>query len=132
MILLDTNIFLEMLSGQEKAEDCEKLLKKISNGSVEAVVTRFSIHAIEAILGKVENVASFLRNVEGSIGLQVYETDTNDELAAALMQSKTKLDFDDSIQFYVARKIGVSSIVSFDKHFDNLDVKRTTPSQYLT
>ena len=52
MILLDTNIFLELFLKQDRAAQCERLLDYISEGELEAVVTRFSVHAVEEILGK--------------------------------------------------------------------------------
>ncbi|MEM4658733.1 MAG: hypothetical protein QXX77_09980 [Candidatus Methanosuratincola sp.] len=41
MILIDTNIFLELLMDQPNAEDCERLLSAVSEGKVEALVTRY-------------------------------------------------------------------------------------------
>jgi len=131
MLLVDTNIFLELFLGQEKAEECEKFLQKISNGELEAVISKFTIHAIEAILNNSEPILAFLRNVQGSLGLNVYETSIEDEMAASMLMNKIKLDFDDTIQYYLAKKLGAEAIVSYDKHFDNLDVKRKEPLEYL-
>jgi predicted nucleic acid-binding protein len=39
MLLVDANIFIELLLGQEKAVECENFLKKISSGELEAVVS---------------------------------------------------------------------------------------------
>ena len=91
------------------------------------MVTRFSLHAVEAILGKSKDVARFLRNVDASVGLVVYDTTNSDEMAATILQENTKLDFDDALQYYVAKKLGLSAIVSFDGDFDGLDVKRIEP-----
>ncbi len=131
MILLDTNIFLEMFLKQDRAAQCERLLNRISEGELEAVVTRFSVHAVEAILGKAETVSIFLRNLERSSGLVVYDTGNTDEIATTIVQRKTKLDFDDALQYFVAKKLAVDYIVSFDRHFDGLDIERTEPSVLL-
>jgi len=45
MILIDTNIFLELFLGQEKAQECEEFLNKVSKGEIDAVITTFTIHA---------------------------------------------------------------------------------------
>ena len=127
MILLDTNIFLEMFLRQSRAAQCKNLLDRISEGALEAVVTRFSVHAIEALLGKAEIVSMFLRNLEASTGLMVYDTGNDDEIATTVVQQKTKLDFDDALQYFVAKKLGADCIVSFDKHFDGLDIERKEP-----
>lgn len=131
MLLVDTNVFLELFLGQEKAEECEKLLQKISSGELEAVVSKFTIHAIEAVLNDSTLIITFLRNVQGSLGLNVYETSVEDEMAASMLMDKIKLDFDDAIQYYLAKKIGVEAIVSYDKHFDKVDAKRKEPSEFL-
>lgn len=131
MILLDTNIFLEMFLKQDRAAQCEHLLDGISEGELEAVVTRFSVHAVEEILGKAETASIFLRNLERSTGLVVYDTGNADIIATTIVQQKTKLDFDDALQYFVAKKLAVDYIVSFDRHFDGLDIERTEPSVLL-
>ena len=98
---------------------------------MEAVVTRFSVHAVEEILCKAETVSIFLRNLERSTGLVVYDTGNADEIATTIVQQKTKLDFDDALQYFVAKKLAVDYIVSFDRHFDGLDIERTEPSVLL-
>ncbi len=50
MLLVDTNVFLELFLGHEKADECEKFLQKISVGELSAVVSKFTIHAIQALL----------------------------------------------------------------------------------
>lgn len=131
MILLDTNVFLEALLGRAKADESISLLDSISSGDTEGVVTRFSVHAIEALLGVKadEALRVFLRNLDESRGLTVYDTSTLDEVAVSLLKQKIKRDFDDSLQYYVADKIGAQSIVSFDKDFDGLDIPRREPKE---
>ncbi len=132
MILLDTNVFLELLLGQKRAGDCRDLLERVSNGRMEAVATHFSIHAVEAAIGGGELLMSFVRNVESSEGLRVYDTDLTEESSAALLTGRIKLDFDDALQYYVAKRLGAEAIVSFDRHFDGLDVPRKEPRQLLS
>lgn len=129
VFLIDTNIFVELMLDQEKAADCMILLEKVSDGSLEAVVTRFSIHSVEVILDRSDSISRFLRNIESSAGLSVYETNSSDELEVANIQDKINLDFDDALQYYVSKKIGVDFIVSFDRHFDGLDISRVEPSE---
>ena len=54
----------------------------------------------------------------------MYETDTSDELAIAISQKGVKLDFNGTLQFYVAKKIGAQGIVSLEKDFDIVDIVR--------
>ncbi len=132
MILLDTNIFLETLFGRGKADECAALLNRMSDGEIQGVVTRFSVHAIEALVGDEQGgkLASFLRGIDQTQGLMVYETSTTDETAASLLSEKIGRDFDDSLQYYVAKKLGAESIVSLDRHFDGLDIPRREPREF--
>lgn len=131
MILVDTNIFLELLLGQKKAEDCEALLNSISKGEIEAVVTHFTVHAVEAVLGSGEPLIAFLRNLENSEGLTIIDTGISEEISAAMLAERISLDFDDALQYYAARRYGAEAIVSFDEHFDSLDVPRVEPSELV-
>lgn len=99
---------------------------------MEATVTHFSVHAVEAVLGeRSEALASFLRVLDQTAGLSVYDTTITDEVAASLLASNMHLDFDDALQYYCARKLGAESIVSFDKHFDGLGLPRREPRDLL-
>jgi len=131
MILIDTNIFLELFLGQERARECEEFLSKVSKGDIEAVVTIFTIHACEAVLNDSKSILVLLRNLHYSLGLTVYNTSMDDEIATAMMMDKTGLDFDDSLQYYVARKLGAEAIVSYDIHFDKIDIARQEPHDFL-
>ena len=130
MILIDTNIFLEVLLRRKNAPDCRALLDRLSRGELEAVATRFSLHSIEALMGRHgADVVSFLRTVDQTAGLLVYDTTTADEIAAAMLAEKVKRDFDDALQYYVAKKLGVDEIVSYDRHFEGLDIRRVEPAE---
>jgi predicted nucleic acid-binding protein len=130
LILLDTNIFLEFLLGRKRSEDCGELLDALSGGRLEGVVTRFSLHAIEAVYAG-DLLPRFLGNIDRSLGLTVYDTSTAEEVEAATLGGEIGRDFDDALQYHVARKLRVESIVSFDRHFDGLDVPRAEPEEVL-
>ena len=130
MLLVDANVFLELFLGRGRADECERFLWKVSSGKLESVV-KFTIYAIEGVLNDSELILAFLRNVQGSLGLDVYETSAEEEMAAAMLMDKIKLDFDDTVQYYLAKKLGVEAIVSYDRHFDAVDIKRKEPSDFL-
>jgi hypothetical protein len=54
------------------------------------------VHAIEVILDDPELILAFLRNIQGSLGLTVYDTSIDNKMAASMLMDKTKLDFDDA------------------------------------
>lgn len=128
MNLIDTNVFVEILLGGGRAKECKELLDRISRGEADGAVTHFSIHVIEAIMGRNKlDVSPFLRSVEQSAGLIVYDTSVSDEVAACILMRQIGRDFDDALQYYVAKKLGVDGIVTFDKDFDGLDIPRYEP-----
>ncbi|MGI0084843.1 MAG: type II toxin-antitoxin system VapC family toxin, partial [Nitrososphaerales archaeon] len=59
-------------------------------------------------------------------------SEVSDEISTAILSQKIGRDFDDALQYFVAMKIGAEAIVSFDRHFDNLDIPRLEPSEVLT
>jgi len=105
MLLIDRNIFLELILGQEKADECERFLERVSNGELEAVVSKFTVHAVEALLNDSNLILTFLKNIQNSLGLDVYETGLDDEIAISMIMGKMKLDFDDALQYYVAKSL---------------------------
>ena len=131
MILLDTNTFLELLLDQKRATECEELLQRISRGKTESAVTHFTVHAVETVIGDAKSLTAFLGNLEHSSGLSIYDMNVSDELTAALIMEKIGLDFDHTLQYYVAKKLGVDALVSFDKHFDKVDIRRLEPRDLL-
>jgi predicted nucleic acid-binding protein len=131
LILPDANIFLELLLDQKRAAECEELLDLVSKGQTEAVVTHFAVHTVEAVISDAKSLATFLGNLEHSAGLSIYDTNLSDEMAAALITRKIGLDFDDTLKYYVAKKLGVDALVSYDKHFDKVDMRRIEPRHLL-
>lgn len=126
MILLDTNIFLEYLLDHKNAEDCGELLARLSRGEIEGVVTRYSLHSIETVY-RSDLLGGFLTNVDRSLGLYVRDTTTAEEAEVAGLSRAIGRDYDDAMQYYVAKKMGADAIVSYDRHFDGLDIPRTEP-----
>ena len=130
-MLIGTDIFLELMLDQKRADECEKFLNKLSRGEIEGIITWFTIHAVEEIANDSKIILTFLRNIENSVGLWIYETTSDDELAAAILMENNMLDFDDALQYYIAKKVGAKAIISFDKHFDSLDIPRREPGKYI-
>jgi predicted nucleic acid-binding protein len=54
-----------------------------------------------------------------------------DEMAAAILMKDIGRDFDGSLQYYIAKRLGLKAVVSFDKHFDQLDIPRIKPRDVI-
>ena len=134
MFLIDTNIFLEILLARKNKNSCKKFLKKVHTGDIQGIVSKFSLYSIEILLtslNKMKELNLFLSSLLKSQGLIIKTTTITDELQILALMKKYNLDFDDAIQFYIAIKNNVKNIVSFDKHFNNLSIKRIEPVQVI-
>ena len=134
MYLVDTNVFLEvMLSGPRK-NFCKHFLNLLRKGEETGIITDFSVHSIMVIMGgfmKKRELRTFLTSLSAYKGLSIYTTTLREKVKAVDASLEKGLDIDDSIQYSVALTLGVKGIVSFDKHFDGLDIPRLDP-QNLT
>lgn len=132
MYLIDTNIFLEVLLEQEQSNQCEALLHKISKSKVLFYVSSFTLHSIEVSMvryNKSRELMEFLSDINASKIIRL-ETNTADELQVLEIMGRLKLDFDDSLQYYLCEKNELE-IISYDKHFDKTPIKRLEPSDIL-
>lgn len=132
MYLIDTNIFLEVLIEQENSDNCKKLLESIAEGETEAAVSEFTVHGIEGMLtDNLEALDKFLTNVTSLINLNVAQTDTNEERQIVELAKSKNLDFDDALQYAVAKRENISTIVSYDTDFDKTDLERVKPEKVI-
>jgi Predicted nucleic acid-binding protein, contains PIN domain len=132
MYLIDTNIFLEVMLAQARSEECEILLNKIKNEEIKAAITDFSIYSIMIILSNynlINGLKTFLLSLSSYKGIKIYRSKISDLLKALEFVEKKKLDIDDAIQYSAAKSLNVKGIISFDKHFDNLEIPRIEPNQ---
>ena len=129
--LLDTNIFLEIILSQEKAEDAKNLLLK--SAQHEFFLTDYSLHSIGLLLFRRkqhEAFRAFLEDVlvNGGISLLSLLPDDMDSVISA--SQEFGLDFDDAYQYVVASRHDLV-LVSFDADFQRTDKGYKTPSQIL-
>jgi predicted nucleic acid-binding protein len=132
MYLIDTNIFLEVMLAQARSEECEVLLNKIKNEEIKAAITDYSIYSIMIILSNynlINGLKTFLLSLSSYKGIKIYRSKISDLLKALEFVEKKKLDIDDAIQYSAAKSLNVKGIISFDKHFDNLEIPRIEPNQ---
>ncbi len=126
MVLIDTNIFLEVFLNQDKAEDCLRLLEKVENGDIEAFITDFSVHSIGIIISKEKGnflLSEIFSSLSSFEGLTLVNASFEEQTSIAILANQTKLDFDDAYQLYFCKKYNVP-IVSFDKDFDGFIEKK--------
>ena len=127
--LLDTNIFLEIILSQEKAEEAKNLLLKSEQH--EFFITDYSLHSIGLLLFRRKQhdaFRAFLDDVlvNGGIGMLSLLPDDMDSVISA--SQRFGLDFDDAYQYAIASRHDLL-LVSFDTVFQRTDRGHKTPSQ---
>ena len=134
MYLVDTNIFLEVLLCQAKAEECKNFLKELANGKKTGIISDFTVHSIIVImsnLSKAKELKVFLSSLSAYKGLHIAQTNLEQEITAVDIALAQKIDMDDALQYAVALSLNVQAIISYDHHFNNLKVPRQTPNQTI-
>ena len=115
--LFDTNIFLEVLLGQEKKDACKKLLNDYP-GTI--FLSEFSFHSIGVILFKQKKFSIFngfitdLANNGTIITLPLKHYPK-----ISIIAQKYQLDFDDAIQTAVAFEHNLG-IITIDSDFKKI------------
>jgi predicted nucleic acid-binding protein len=112
--LFDTNIFLEVLLGQEKRESCKRTLTE-SRGTI--YLSDFSLHSIGVILFKQKKFTFFdgfvsdIANNSTIISLPLIKYPQ-----ITIISQKYQLDFDDSMQIAIALEYNLG-IITIDSDF---------------
>ena len=130
-MLIDANIFLEVLLKQEKYLICAEFLKKIQKGEAEAIITTFTIDGIILVLERhgqdTDSIKIFIHSLYNYAGLKIYVATMNDRLQA-ISHMLLGLDFEDALTLQCALSNNEKEIMSFDKDFDKIKlIKRIEP-----
>ena len=129
--LVDTNIILEVLLGQQHEEEGKDFFRKF--GDSEFYITDFALHSIGVILfheDDKEGFNKFCRDMimEGPlvvINLSEYEIPELSDIA-----EENQMDFDDAYQYKMAKKSGLT-ILTYDSDFEAAPINFKTPAEIL-
>ena len=127
MYLVDTNIILELLLDQEKADEVESFLR--STPPHRLYVSEFALYSMGVILLRREMHDVFLRSVEDLLvtrGIRLVRLGLADMEDVVRASRTFNLDFDDAYQYAAAEKCDLT-LVSFDRDFDRTERGRRTP-----
>lgn len=130
-LLLDTNIFYEVLLTQERASEAIALLSRADRHDF--YVTGFSIHSIGVFFfrrKRFDDFRNFLRQMVYGTGLTILEVPDNYETVLHAAE-RYNLDFDDAYIYAVAEAHDLT-LVSFDSDFIRTERGRKLPSEILT
>jgi uncharacterized protein len=128
MFLVDTNLWLELLLEQEKAEEVHQFLESVDAHQLS--MTEFTLYSIGLItirLGEESIFEVFISDILEESAVRKISLSTFDLKKVFPARKEFHLDFDDVYQ-YVAEKRDGLILVSFDSDFDKTDIGRRTPA----
>jgi predicted nucleic acid-binding protein len=130
MYLIDTNIFLEGLLEQEKAESVRYFFQAVD--IEKTFMTDLALHSIGIILFRLEKYELFTSFVEDMItnGMEILSSPPEDLMKLDSTAQQYNLDFDDAYQYMLAEKHQLQ-LISFDKDFDSTKIGRKEPSEIV-
>ncbi len=117
-VLIDTNIFLEVLLEQKRWKVCEDLLRQYRG---ESALTDFALHSIGVtLLGQQKAMLfqSFLNDVLVRNDLLALPSSEYPRLIS--IHQRHRLGFDDAYQLAVAEHFGLE-FITIDRHFRGID-----------
>ncbi|NUM78915.1 type II toxin-antitoxin system VapC family toxin [candidate division KSB1 bacterium] len=118
MILVDTNIFLEILLKQKKSDICKTCL---DSNAASLFISDFSLHSIGLILLKckaIDVLRKFLNDSFPAIRILTLPTNAYESLIDAAQMFT--LDFDDAYQHAIAKNFNLK-IATMDQDFKRVD-----------
>ncbi len=132
MFLVDTNVWLEVLLGQDRAAEAKQFLQKTPTSAL--WITEFTIYSVGIILMRTRHYSlwkDFLSDtVLGSEVIRV-RLEMEDLQRVLDISQKYGLDFDDAYQYITAEKHNLT-LISLDSDFDRTPRGRRTPAQILS
>jgi predicted nucleic acid-binding protein len=130
-LLIDTNIVLEVILEQAKAEEAQALLVKTEEH--EFFISDYALHSIGLLLFRRKQhhvFQEFVNDMMFQAGMMVASLSVEDMVSVIEAAKRFGLDFDDAYQYAVAEKYGLT-IVSFDADFDHTEQGRKTAGEIL-
>ena len=130
-LLVDTNIFIEVLLNQASAGDARIFLE--NRKGHELYISDFALHSIGLLLFRHKQhqvFRQFLQDVIDRSGVGMVSLSAPEMDAVVDTATKFNLDFDDAYQYSAARRYGLL-IVSFDADFDRTTEGRLLPTDAL-
>jgi predicted nucleic acid-binding protein len=128
-LLIDTNVFLELLLAQNQADQARRVLENTASHSLH--ISDYSLHSIALLLlrrQQADTFRLFLSDVFSRAGVLMLALAPGDLATVVDFAQRFRLDFDDAYQLTVAEQHNLT-IVSFDSDFDRTPRGRKTPAQ---
>ena len=127
MYLVDSNVWLELLLEQDRADEVRAFFDRIEARFL--VITEFTLYTIGIMLinRRLSHVLQQLLDDLADGRTRVVRLSLTDISEVVVVCGRLRLDFDDAYQYVAARNSGLR-IVTFDSDFYRTDIERLLPS----
>lgn len=130
---IDTNIFLKFLVGdvQKQYKACRNLLKRIKEGKISAATSDLVIFELIWTLNSYyekpkDEIIEMMHSLLEFPNLEIENKKSFTE-ALVIWQEKN-IEFNEVYNYVWSKNSEVSKVLSYDKHFDKLDLPREEPA----
>ena len=123
MKLIDSNVLAYAFYSNEKTEICQNVLRE------GGVVDTFNLIEAFFIIEKENSREMAIEAIKTiyKLNIKIIEVDMNLIFESLKTAKKYNLKIYDLIHYTTAKLYGCKSIISYDKHFDQVDIKREEP-----
>jgi len=136
VVLIDSNIFLEVELAESHADACKRFLGKVRDGLIKSAITDFHIDSIVIVMenyGKRwKDIALFLVSLLRYKGLRIHTMGLSGHIKSTLIMRDYGLDFNDALAVQALKDLSTNVIVSYDEDFDSINwIKRYIPEELV-
>ena len=121
---IDSTVIVCAFTPNENGESCQKILKQ--GGFINGLVLIESFDVIERITKNREYALRVVRSLMAS-DLEIIQLSNAFIFEALKRSNRNNLRIFDLIHYSTALLNNCSNIISYDKHFDGLDLRRVEP-----
>ena len=129
--LVDTNIWLESLLGQERSDSVSEFLDTVPLDQI--FISDFALHSIGVIMSrlkKIDILDKFVNDLFFNGLIKQLSLDPYDFIEIISNIQQFRLDFDDAYQLTVSQKYDMT-IVTFDKDFNIHGIIKKSPEEII-
>jgi len=124
MRFIDSNVLVSAFYKNDNLEACQEIIRK--GGVTNTLVLAESFHVLERITKDKERAKKAIRALLRS-NIEIIDLNINIFFESVKRIDSFNLKIFDMIHYISAKMSGCASIISYDKDFDNTDLKRKEP-----
>lgn len=134
MRFIDANVFIYAIlkprrelneREREIKETSKEIFKRVNRGE-EVVTTIVHLSEVANILEDSANLSfslSFLKDILLKRNIIIEEVGHRDYMESVFLAGKKRVSVNDALAYLLMERKGIEEIYTFDKHFENLDVR---------